>query len=666
MNDRPNDIDGAVEGTCEWLSQHQTYKDWTRRHRGLLWIKGKPGSGKSTLLKHVLRATEARPGIQNEIIILSFFFHGRGGELQRTPLGLFRSLLHQLLSQAPDAVSHVVDVFEQRRKSIGEVEMKWRWHVRELLDFFKSSLPKVLERRSVIVIIDALDEAGQECAVSLVDDFKRLMTTLPPTTSNFRICFSCRHYPILELDYGSVICLEYENGRDIAVFVQAQFSKSRVRTISAITNTITRGASGVFMWARFVAKRVLELERKGESLETIQEEIDCIPPDLDDIYTGLIQSMEQRKASRKLIQWVCLSTRPLSIDELRWAMAVDFDSLCKSLRQCQQSKNYASDNEAMERKITTLSCGLAEAVPTSETRVVQFIHQSVKDFFVNKGLSALLALEGDSVSSNMAVGLAHYSLSRICIRYLAMEEVVESAGKSWTYWPNVDRLYNPKSNIQEYKFPLLRYAVMFGMTHARESETKGVCQKDLLEYFRWPSKLLPQLWTRICWLRDGYSNHDEDANLVHVVSRYGLLGPLQVILQRAEEFMVDIDGGRVDIDTRDSRGRTPLSFAAEFGHMDVIELLLPTDKVDVNARDNFGQRPLSFAARNGRTNVVKLLLATGRVDVDARDNLGRTPLSVDVDARDNSDWTPVAWAARRHKYLMSGCEDAIKLIRSHR
>lgn len=27
MNDRPNDIDGAAEGKCEWLLQHQTYRN---------------------------------------------------------------------------------------------------------------------------------------------------------------------------------------------------------------------------------------------------------------------------------------------------------------------------------------------------------------------------------------------------------------------------------------------------------------------------------------------------------------------------------------------------------------------------------------------------------------------------------------------------------------
>ena len=51
MNDRPNDIHVATEGTCEWLLLHEKYQNWVRE-RGLLWISGKPGDGKSTLLKY--------------------------------------------------------------------------------------------------------------------------------------------------------------------------------------------------------------------------------------------------------------------------------------------------------------------------------------------------------------------------------------------------------------------------------------------------------------------------------------------------------------------------------------------------------------------------------------------------------------------------------------
>ncbi|KAF3207863.1 hypothetical protein TWF679_008195 [Orbilia oligospora] len=78
--------------------------------------------------------------------------------------------------------------------------------------------------------------------------------------------------------------------------------------------------------------------------------------------------------------------------------------------------------------------------------------------------------------------------------------------------------------------------------------------------------------------------------------------------------------------------RTPLSYAAEHGHVDVVEFLLGREGVDPDfAALSTGQTPLSYAAENGHIGVVDLLLATGRVNPDSRATsfhfAGRTPLS---------------------------------------
>ncbi|KAM5349100.1 hypothetical protein ACJ41O_008923 [Fusarium nematophilum] len=111
-------------GFGEWLLRHETYTSWASCSRGLLWIKGKPGAGKSTLLRHALDNVMEMPGIGEDAIILSFFFHGRGTELQRTPLGLFRSLLYQL-REVPVALLRLVATFQKRRKAMGKSDEKW-------------------------------------------------------------------------------------------------------------------------------------------------------------------------------------------------------------------------------------------------------------------------------------------------------------------------------------------------------------------------------------------------------------------------------------------------------------------------------------------------------------------------------------------------------------
>src|SRR5580700_932468 len=115
MNDRRNNIGPAADGTCAWLLEHKTYSNWLSQNRGLLWIKGKPGAGKSTLLKYALQVLERHESLlPNKFATISFFFHSRGAEIQRASLGLFRSLLYQLLERFPSLLSSVVRTFKSR------------------------------------------------------------------------------------------------------------------------------------------------------------------------------------------------------------------------------------------------------------------------------------------------------------------------------------------------------------------------------------------------------------------------------------------------------------------------------------------------------------------------------------------------------------------------
>jgi ankyrin repeat protein len=64
----------------------------------------------------------------------------------------------------------------------------------------------------------------------------------------------------------------------------------------------------------------------------------------------------------------------------------------------------------------------------------------------------------------------------------------------------------------------------------------------------------------------------------------------------------------------------------EAAHEAIIKLLLQIGKVDVNSRDKSGRTPLSWAAEKGNETMVKLLLESGKVDVDSKDITGQTPL----------------------------------------
>src|SRR5207302_8330864 len=79
-----------------------------------------------------------------------------------------------------------------------------------------------------------------------------------------------------------------------------------------------------------------------------------------------------------------------------------------------------------------------------------------------------------------------------------------------------------------------------------------------------------------------------------------------------------------DVNTKDERGSTPLMFAAAFGSVDGMKLLLDAG-AEVNAKNAFDVTALHWCA--GDLAKVRLLLPKG-ADVNARSKQGRTPLIV--------------------------------------
>ena len=676
MNDRGNDITPAAQGTCSWLLKHKSYLGWTSQSRGLLWIKGKPGAGKSTLLKYALQTLERKePSLPNKLSTLSFFFHGRGAEVQRNTLGFFRSLLYQLLERFPGPFLDVVQTFKDRRDKIGQPGDKWNWHQQELQDFLEASLPKVLEKCRILIMVDALDECDEKEAARLVGCFQRLLSQCSSTKNGLGICFSCRHYPIVSLDDGFEVCVEHENHEDITKYIrdELQASIQKDEELEVLKNEILDRSSYVFQWVVLVLPRALSQYRKGHSLPRIQQRLRDLPTELGGLYRDILQKLteddDERSQSLLLMQWIYFARRPLSLTELRFAMIASHDIPYHSLHECQLSPDFAENDKQMEKRIKCLSGGLAEVKIHQDNPVAQFIHQSVNDYLTKEGLGTLTS---SSDSEDKLIGRAHSRLSKSCIRYIAMEEIHqwlskhEKSLKEHRSW--VDEELALKKEL-----PLAEYATTSWLPHAVAAEVKGVSQEDLLDSVGWPSARIMQDWTSMFGLINRYSLNfpSTRTTFLHEVSRHGITSAVKAILNRLNSS----DINTVDADSKDESGRTPLSRAAAGGHEAVVKLLVEIAGVDADSKDNRGRTPLSWAAAEGHEAVVKLLLATAGVDADSGDKRGRTPLSwaaqgghegvvkpllaaagVNADSKNKDGRTPLSWAAGR------GHEAVVKLL----
>lgn len=149
-------------------------------------------------------------------LIVFFFFHGQGQDLQKTVLGLFRALLSSILVHFPEELSQLTASFAEKEGRFGGYMTKrWEWTENELREHLSMVLIKGTHQRPVVIFIDALDECGEHSAKNLLAYFKDLTLQAVDTPARFKICISSRHYPILALDAIPSVQVEEMNSKDI-------------------------------------------------------------------------------------------------------------------------------------------------------------------------------------------------------------------------------------------------------------------------------------------------------------------------------------------------------------------------------------------------------------------------------------------------------------------
>ncbi|RYP74590.1 hypothetical protein DL771_002856 [Monosporascus sp. 5C6A] len=603
MEQREQDIHDECEGTCLWLLEHKNYCNWTKNSPALLLIKGSPGTGT---------------------------------ELQKSPLGLWRSLLHQILNQSVDLQAKFQENFEKKFKTRGQNGTIWVWREDDLKEFFKTC---VAEKYQVTIFIDALDECGKVVATDLVRYVQRLIGR---TQSKLNVCFSCRHFPAVADDHKSTtIIVEDENGEDIQKNIQNDLEfafREEQDKLQVLLAEISGKASGSFQWANIAASRAIQSFRLGSSMNDILDELWETPTELSELYSTILAQIppKERHRSLRLMQWLSLAARPLSLRELRFAMAADWPGPSGQFprlhRELEQSSKYEDDNQ-MARLVRNLSGGLAEVKIVKNQgeeqiaqRVVQLIHESVKEFLVQDGLQKL----GWSESS---IGQGDSQLSNVCMRYATLEDVCDKIRAG-----------------QFDELPFLEYAVTYWGFHAEQAGRIDDSQNNQPGRFVWPSEDTLQRWIEVYRL----VNRDDQATLLHYCSRHGLLNAIKLLPDQG-----------VAVDSQDKEGHTPLSLAALHGHREVVVLLLEMG-AQADCKSKRGHTPLMYAVRSGYEEIVNILLAKDiDVDrhVDVADTKGRTALSyaaenghvkivrllleraVIVDNKDQKGRTPLSYAA---------------------
>ncbi|KAN0072304.1 hypothetical protein V8E54_009233 [Elaphomyces granulatus] len=688
----------AQAKTCRWFLRKPEYSDWMcveklQDHHGFLWIKGKPGAGKSILMKFLFSNAKDSAKANPNTLVISFFFNARGDHLEKSTVGLYRSLLFQIFEKAPDLQGILDGLGRNARRLIQDHGWK--------IETLKEALAKAVEGlgdRTLICFIDALDECNEEQVVDMISFFEDIGEHAADANTRLHICFSSRHYPTIIIQRGFEVTLEdeQEHAADITRYIKSKLRLGNSKQAEALRSDIREKSAGIFLWVALVIQ-ILNKEYARGRVNALRDRLTDIPPGLDELFEMiLIRDCENMQELQLCIQWVLFAVRPLKPQELYFAV---HSGAGQGIPISWDTDSISLDD--IHRFVQNSSKGLAE-VSKSKEPTVQFIHESVRDFLLKDGKRKLWPTLAEQV-----VGRSHDILKNCCLTQIDTSRginVLTDADQK-----DSQALRGLRQAIRS-EYPFLEYATTNALVHSNQAQSVGVAQNIFVTSFPL------QGWIKLNNVFEEYQvrRYTNEASLLYILAERNLASLIELHPHVHDHF--DIHGerygypfiaaavlrnedavrelvrailpdqpvalshlrGNLDSlphrrDFQPPKGHRLISFLMDFGHIGILRYVLDKDSVDLESKDKSGQTVLSRAAGNGYEEVVNLLLEQG-AKLDPGDNDGRTPLShatgsghetmvnlllekgAELDSKGNHCRTPLSHAAS------SGHEEVVNLL----
>lgn len=398
MDSRYESIDPAHLNTCRWLFEGPEYTQWRDNsrlgmHHGFLWIKGKAGSGKSTLMKCALEHAQAT--LRNDKII-SFFFNNRGRDLERSVEGMYRSLLSQMIRHFPDLRATYPSYCPESVQQHG-------WVVASLRNHFGQSLLILNQEQAVTIYVDALDECDEDEVRAAIDHFEELSSLSVSRNVPIHICFASRHYPRITTHWCVELILDDQDGhhQDIKTYIDHKLPIRDAGLKSRLATQIRIRSCGVFFWVVLVVRMIRKQFDSGAPYQQLLRTLQEVPAELQALIGAIVQLPDD--ALLWAMRWMLFARERVTVQQLYSAIQTGIgliDSACHE------------PSTSMEAFILASSRGLIEI---TFHHYVQLVHESVKEYLLAGGLTALGTCSEPIVEASI-----HADLFKCCHTYLRL------------------------------------------------------------------------------------------------------------------------------------------------------------------------------------------------------------------------------------------------------
>lgn len=589
MDARLHNIATALPTTCTWIFNHSAFTSWLDNskfweHGGFLWIKGKPGCGKSTIIKGALRWIK----MTQRWTTISYFFNARATDpLERSALGLYRSLVHQVLQLMPQFVATFKSMFFSKCS-----HEHITWTITELQEFLVE-VCVATKRPELCLVVDALDE-GSDSDVRALVSFLEDLSNFAKNRSPLRMCLSSRHYPHITVRKGLSLVVEEqrEHNEDVRTYVRNKLvTSSSDHEAIQLQADICRNSAGVFLWVVLVIAILNHHHDQGKSFTELRRYLNLLPQNLEGLFAEILtRNTEELAKCVTLLQCVLYSTRPLQADELYLAIE-------HSQARPDDDIITVPSKDVLNRYLLNCSRGLVE-LTRSLSPVVQFIHETVREFLLGEGGLPQL---NSALAENLP-GWSHAALVQICLNYFIRNySVITWTAARWersVFETNIWQLC-----------PLIRYVAMNLLEHAEAAQRYGVTQKECLKLLlTGHDKAVDPQFRKLfsaSRLNSIESFFDIDITLLYIVAQHNY------------SFLTELlaDGPEV-INARGGKYGNALSFVCFKGNAKIVQCLHERG-ADINNRGGIYGNALQAACAGAKPNIVKYLLKHG-ADVNAR------------------------------------------------
>lgn len=359
----PGTRTAMIQNILDWVNLPNT-EDVSR----VFWLRGVAGSGKSAL------ALTVRDHFDSVNLLGSAFFFDKA-VADRVPSKLFSTISRDIADLIPEWRLYLTDVLKhsQAVRTSAAVEEQWSKFV--LGPAQKLAQSRTAARR-IVIIIDALDEAGNLPTRKIMLSVFKQLCKLPPL---FRVFITSRPEEDIHMAFDTQALVAYKNMAEIdegsTMSDLESYIHSHLSSVNSLTTaSLAKKSAGNFEWVatacRFIqGESTVEYEWAGINF---QDRLNLVlrkgeTHGLDGLYTSIlnsrfsshVQNLDFRSRFHAVLGQVLYTQQPLTLNALA------------ELREDQKGKEDT-------KGFLCLLGSLLQGVSGKETLPVRLLHTSFR------------------------------------------------------------------------------------------------------------------------------------------------------------------------------------------------------------------------------------------------------------------------------------------------